>query len=122
MSEKVTIRRELAPVAGRSLTVDHGGLVYAVAYDPAAADGIAAQTVNTLAFLEERLTKAGSGKSGLLQVTIYLHDMDMKAEMDVVWTEWIGPQENWPQRACVGADLGDGGASLIEIVAIAAQV
>ena len=43
-----------------------------------------------------------------------------KPEMDEIWCEWIGPPENWPQRACVGADLGDD-VSLIEAVVIAAQ-
>ena len=44
----------------------------------------------------------------------------MKTEMDEVWCEWIGHRNNWPQRACVGADLGDD-VTLIEIVVIAAQ-
>ncbi|KIC49287.1 hypothetical protein RA29_15635 [Tateyamaria sp. ANG-S1] len=116
------MQRWHAPARGRSLAVAHGGLVYAVAYDPDAAQGIAAQTTNALAFLNDRLAEAGSDKSRLLQVTIYLQDMTMKREMDVVWTEWIGPPENWPQRACMGADIGDNGTTLIEIVAIAAQV
>ena len=115
------IQRWPAPVAGRSLTVAHGGLVYAVAYDPDAAHGIAAQTTNALAFLDARLAEAGSDKSRLLQVTICLQDMTMKSQMDAVWTPWIGPAAHWPQRACMGADIGDGGTTLIEIVAIAAQ-
>ncbi|WP_223274696.1 RidA family protein [Tateyamaria sp. syn59] len=115
------IQRWHAPVWGRSLTVAHGGLVYAVAYDPDAAQSMAAQTTNALAFLDDRLAETGSDKSRLLQVTIYLQDMSMKQDMDVVWTEWIGPPENWPQRACMGADIGDNGTTLIEIVAIAAQ-
>ena len=122
MPSQSDIQRWLAPVAGRSLTVAHGGLVYAVAYDPEAAAGITAQTAHALAFLDDRLAEAGSDKSRLLQVTIYLQDMRMKADMDAVWTPWIGPSENWPQRACMGADIGDGGTSLIEIVAIAAQL
>lgn len=116
-----SIERTIGPVQGRSLAVAHGGTVYAVAYDPDAADGIAAQTRNALAFLDARLAELGSGKAGLLQVTIYLQDMTMKQAMDVVWCDWVGPPDNWPQRACVGANLGDGGVSLIEIVAIAAQ-
>lgn len=116
-----SIQRTTAPVHGRSLAVAHGGCVYAVAYDPAAAQGIAAQTEHALAFLEVRLAEHGSDKTGLLQVTIYLHDMSMKPAMDVVWCDWIGPPDTWPQRACVGADLGDSGKTLIEIVVIAAQ-
>ena len=70
--------------------------------------------------LEKNLIDAGSGKSGLLQVTVYLTDMSMKAEMDAVWCDWIGDEGNWPQRACVGVDLA--GDDLIEIVATAALV
>jgi hypothetical protein len=44
--------------------------------------------------------------------------MSTKAEMDEVWCEWIGDAENWPQRACVGADLA--GNVLVEIVTVAA--
>ena len=43
--------------------------------------------------------------------------MKSKEQMDQVWCEWIGPKENWPQRACVGADLA--GNDLIEIVVTA---
>ncbi|MEL6421202.1 MAG: hypothetical protein AAFQ42_01945 [Pseudomonadota bacterium] len=37
--------------------------------------------------------------------------------MDSVWIDWVGPEENWPQRACVGVDLYDD--CLIEVVATA---
>ena len=67
--------------------------------------------------LDKNLKDAGSDKSRLLQATVYLKDMAAKAEMDAVWCEWIGSEENWPQRACVGADLA--GDDLIEIVVTA---
>ncbi|MEM8752041.1 MAG: RidA family protein [Pseudomonadota bacterium] len=104
----------------RSDAVSYNGMAYVVAYDPTGADGISAQTRNCLRFLDEKLAQVGSGKEALLQATVFLSDMSMKAEMDEVWREWIGSSENWPQRACVGADLGDD-ATLIEITAIAAQ-
>lgn len=112
------IQRILAPAPGRALATIHNGLIYAVAYDPDAAEGILAQTRNALAFLDDLLGQAGGDKGTLLQVTIYLTDITQKADMDTVWTPWIGPEANWPQRACVEADMGQG--SLIEIVAIAA--
>ena len=90
---------------GRCRAVVNGGLVYAVATDTTSSDGIAEQTRQTLAGLEQTLREAGSDKSRLLQATVYLRDMSMKAEMDEVWCAWIGGEENWPQRACVGADL-----------------
>lgn len=111
------IMRVPVPGLGRSSFVAAGGLVYAVATDPQQADGIAAQTHNTLAELERLLTHAGSGKSGLLQATVYLADITEKKAMDAVWLNWIGPESNWPQRACVGVDLAEG--DLIEIVVTA---
>lgn len=108
------------PVAGkgRCSAVVSGGLVYAVATDPHCAPGIIAQTGNTLEELDRVLSEAGSGKSGLIQATVYLADIAQKPEMDSVWIDWIGPEENWPQRACVGAALNEG--YLIEIVVTAA--
>lgn len=102
---------------GRCSAVTHGGLVYAVATDPEKAATIEAQTRNTLEALEKHLIEAGSGKTGLLQATIYLTDMRNKKAMDAIWCEWIGEKENWPQRACVGADLEP--TDLIEVVVTA---
>ena len=102
---------------GRCAAVVSGGLAYAVATDPVCADGIAEQTRNTLEELDRVLSEAGSGKTGLIQATVYLSDISNKPEMDAVWCEWVGPEENWPQRACVGAQLEDG--YLIEVVVTA---
>lgn len=102
---------------GRCNAVASGELVYAVATDPRCADGSTEQTRNTLEELNRVLTKAGSAKAGLVQATAYLSNINNKPAMDLVWGEWIGPQENWPQRACVGVDLDEG--YLIEIVVVA---
>ena len=99
----MSIKRIHGSANGRCRAVAHGGLVYAVATDPSSAAGIAAQTRNTLQALTQNLVDAGSGKEAIVQATVYLRDMSMKAEMAVVWCDWIGPRENWPQRACVGA-------------------
>lgn len=114
------IKRILSNARGRSDAVAFNGMAFLVAYDPDAADGINAQTRNSLRFLDSKLSKVGSGKHELLQVTVFLSDMKLKPAMDEVWCDWIGPKENWPQRACVGADFGDE-VTLIEITAIAAQ-
>ena len=114
------IRRFPAAGLGRCDAVAADGYVYAVATDPDCADGVAAQARNTLRELDRILEKAGSGKPGLLQATVYLSDVSTKPEMDAVWREWIGPKENWPQRACVGVGLDDG--YLIEIVVTAKRL
>jgi enamine deaminase RidA (YjgF/YER057c/UK114 family) len=113
----MNIRRISGQNPGRSRAVSHNGLVYAVATDTSGSATLVEQTQRTLEALEKNLMDAGSGKSGLLQVTVYLQDMTGKTEMDEVWCDWIGPAENWPQRACIGADLA--GNDLIEIVAVA---
>ena len=105
---------------GRCSAVVCGGLVYAVATDPVCADGIAAQTGNTLRELDRLLTEAGSSRGALIQATVYLSDISAKPEMDKVWCAWIGGKENWPQRACVGVDLDPG--YMIEVVVTAALV
>lgn len=102
---------------GRCGAVVSGGLVYAVATDPKCAEGIIEQTRNTLQDIERTLVKAGSGKAGLVQATVYLSDMSNKPEMDSVWCAWIGPEDNWPQRACIGVELEKG--YLIEVVVVA---
>ncbi len=105
---------------GRCGAVAHNGLVYAVATDTSSADGVGEQTRRALGELDRTLAAAGSGKAGLLQATVYLNDIADKAEMDEVWCAWIGGEENWPQRACIGVDLA--GNDLIEIVVTAVQL
>ncbi|MEM7654415.1 MAG: Rid family hydrolase, partial [Pseudomonadota bacterium] len=61
-----------------------------------------------------------SDKRGLIQATVYLSDISLKSEMDTIWLDWIGSEENWPQRACVGVDLDPG--YLIEVVVTAKVV
>ena len=114
----MAIQRLHGKSRGRCRGVVHGGLVYAVATDTGSAETVAAQTRATLETIEQILTEAGSGKRGLLQATVYLRDMATKAEMDAVWCEWVGDEDNWPQRACVGTDLA--GDDLVEIVVTAA--
>ena len=113
----MTITRFPYEGLGRCEAVVSDGLVYAVATDPHCADGILAQTRNALDELSSIFEKAGSGRPGLLQVTVFLSDVKQKEEMDTIWIDWIGLKENWPQRACVGVALA--GNDQIEIVVTA---
>ncbi|MEK9754219.1 MAG: RidA family protein [Rhodospirillaceae bacterium] len=114
----MTIDRYHGNARGRARATRHAGLVYAVATDPSNAASVAEQTRNTLAALDKSLAEAGSDKTRIVQATVYLTDVSAKDEMDAVWCEWIGPEANWPQRACIGVQLA--GANLVEIVLIAA--
>lgn len=113
----MTTERFIFEGLGRCEAVLSDGIVYAVATDPQCADGITQQTRNTLKELASILEKAGSGRAGLLQATVYLSDITLKPKMDAVWQDWVGPEQNWPQRACVGVSLEAG--YLIEVVVTA---
>jgi enamine deaminase RidA (YjgF/YER057c/UK114 family) len=113
----VTIERWRGSAAGRNRAVRHGGVVYTVATAPGA--DIKTQTRAVLAAIDANLADAGSDKTRLLSVQIFLADLSQKAAMDDVWNDWIGSDwRNWPQRACVGAPLAPG--ALVEIVVTAA--
>jgi len=115
----MTITRVPSIHKGRSPAVSFNGIVYAVATALSDSPSVAEQTRLTLALIDKNLEAAGSDKTRILQATVYLPDMSTKAEMDEVWCDWIGDAENWPQRACVGADLA--GNDLVEIVVVAAS-
>ncbi len=111
------ITRIPGPGRPRSRTVVHDGLVFTVATAPVSSISLYDQTRQALAFLDESLAQAGTDKSRLLQVTVYIADMARKREMNRAWEEWVD-FANPPQRACVGVTLE--GDDLVELVAIAA--
>src|SRR5262245_2991635 len=113
----MTIKRWRGRAQGRNRAVRHDDVVYTVATAPGA--DIQTQTRAALVAIDANLADAGSDKTRLLSVQIFLANMSQKAAMDEVWNEWIGPNwQNWPQRACVGAPLA--GDTLVEIVVTAA--
>lgn len=89
-----------------SQVVIHGDTVYTAGQVAKNAPGasVADQTRDILATLEKLLAEAGTDKSKLLSVTIWLVSMDTFAEMNAVWDAWIDP-ENPPARACVESRL-----------------
>lgn len=110
-------KRFASPGAARARTVVHGGLVYTVATAREETDSMAEQTRDALGVLDLHLAEAGTNKSHLLRVTVYITDMARKSEMNAAWEQWVD-FANPPQRACIGAQLESG--DLIELVAIAA--
>jgi len=68
--------------------------------------GIVAQTASVLAKIDALLKEAGSDRSKLVAVNVFLpHITDFEA-MNSVWDAWIDPA-NPPARACVEARLAD---------------
>ena len=96
------------------------GVVYLAGMVPECAQtDIASQTRDVLRQIDRRLAEAGSDKSRLLRVQIYLADIQDIAAMNAVWDAWVVPGHA-PPRATVQAALADP-AWRIEIVVTAAQ-
>jgi enamine deaminase RidA (YjgF/YER057c/UK114 family) len=98
----------------------HNGTVYLagqIAEDTAQdAEG---QTREVLGHIDRLLQEAGSDKTHLLSVQIYLADMVHFRAMNAVWDEWVA-QGDTPPRATVEAKLANP-ECLVEIVVVAAQ-
>jgi enamine deaminase RidA (YjgF/YER057c/UK114 family) len=102
-----------------SSAVVHSGLVYLaghVAHDPSAGTG--EQTRQVLEAIDADLAAAGTDRSRLLSVQIWLADIATFAEMNAAWDAWVDPA-NLPARATVEARLASP-EWRVEIAAIAA--
>ena len=79
---------------------------------------LAGQTLQALTTLESNLIELGSDKTRIASVQVFIANIDDKPVMDRVWREWIvSNPHHWPQRACLGVDLG--GNWLIEVTVTA---
>jgi enamine deaminase RidA (YjgF/YER057c/UK114 family) len=97
----------------------HQGVVYLAGMVPEGpATDIRSQTLDVLAQIDKRLAEAGTDKTRLLRVQIYLSDIRDIVVMNEVWREWVAPGHA-PPRATVQAVLGHP-AWKIEIVVTAA--
>ena len=71
-------------------------------------DDVAAQTRTCLAEVDRILAEAGTDKTRILSVQIWLADLARFAEMSAVWDAWV-PAGQAPTRACVQARLANPG-------------
>ena len=100
--------------------VIHNGTVHLAGQLADDYDGdIREQTRQTLANIDRYLAEAGSDKTKILSVTIYLKDMADYAAMNAVWDAWVA-EGAAPGRACVEAKLYDPRV-LVEMMVVAAQ-
>ena len=96
------------------------GVVYLAGMVPECAEtDIRSQTADVLRQIDQRLHEAGSDKTRLLRVQIYLADIADIGAMNEVWDAWVSPGSA-PPRATVQAALADP-AWRIEVVVTAAQ-
>ena len=100
--------------------VVHGDTVYLAGHvgsDPTAT--VYEQTRDVLAQLDAHLAAAGSDKSKLLMVNVWLPDISTFDEMNRAWDEWVDP-DSMPARATVEARLASPDYK-VEIAGIAAR-
>ncbi len=100
----MTIERMLVGKRLSEIAV-HGNTVYLagqVAEDNT--QDISGQTRQVLAAIDKLLGEAGSDKSKLLQVTIFIADMQDFPSMNAVWDGWIVSQQ-LDQRLTLGSSL-----------------
>ena len=80
------------------------------------------QARRAFANLDAGLTRAGSDRTRLISVQVYLEDVDaQKPEFDALWAGWIGGDPaHWPMRSCVQVTFT--GGNRIELIAMAVRV
>ena len=106
--------------ARRSRASVYGDLVFLAGQVADDRDGdITKQTREALAKVDDMLSRAGTDKSRLLSVQIWLKTMDDFVAMNAVYDAWVVPGDT-PTRCCGKVELADP-AYRIEIVGIAAR-
>ncbi|BCB17313.1 RidA family protein [Bosea sp. ANAM02] len=104
-----------------SKAVVHGNTVYLAGQVAANAAGksVGEQTADILGIIDGILAEAGTDKSKLLMVNIWLSDISTFAEMNAVWDKWVVAGAT-PGRATVEAKLA-APQYTVEIAVIAAK-
>ncbi len=107
--------------ARMSKAVVHGDTVYLAGQVAANAAGksVGEQTADILGIIDGILAEAGTDKSKLLMVNIWLSDISTFAEMNAVWDKWVVAGQT-PGRATVEAKLA-APQYTVEIAVIAAK-
>lgn len=113
------------PAGHYSPIVEHGGLLYVSgqlpidARDRSTPDGIEAQTLLVLDNLDLLLREAGSSRDRVLQVRIYIADIELWGAVNATYAEWFG--DHRPARCIVPTKALHFGCLLeLEATAVAA--
>jgi enamine deaminase RidA (YjgF/YER057c/UK114 family) len=115
----MTLER-IEPGPRMSKAVIHGDTVYTAGFVSSDTTlDVAGQTANVLAQIDTVLAAAGSDKSQMLRVNIWLADITTFDQMNGVWDAWI-PAGQTPGRATVESKMATP-EILVEIMVIAAR-
>ncbi|EEW23836.1 RidA family protein [Rhodobacter ferrooxidans] len=104
--------------ARMSDAVVHNGTVYLAGQVGTPGESVADQTRSCLAEVDRLLAAAGSDKTRMLMVQIWLADIATFAEMNAVWDQWV-PAGHTPARATGESKLAAPGYK-VEIIVTAA--
>jgi len=116
----MTLKR-IKPGQWNSRAVVHGDMVYmsgTVADDKTLP--IEGQTRQVLDKIDAVLAEAGTDKSKILNVTIYMSDIDEKDAMNEVYMAWMD-KSILSARTCIGVDLTPGTKVEIAVTATRAD-
>ncbi|MBM3609829.1 MAG: RidA family protein [Alphaproteobacteria bacterium] len=96
----------IQPGPRMSKAVVHGNTVYLAGQvaDKSKGASVSEQTREILSIIDDLLKQAGTDKTKMLSVNIWLSDISTFAEMNSVWDVWV-PAGNTPARATVEARL-----------------
>ena len=97
--------------------VVHNGVAHFVEVADYPSQDMRGQVQQILAQIDTRLALVGSDRTRLLQVLIYVTDLETTPILNQLWDEWV-PAGHAPSRACVQAGLAAG--YLVEMVITAA--
>lgn len=89
-----------------SEAVIHDGKMYLCGFVAENGVTVAEQTADILKQIDETLAQAGTEKTKLLKVNIWLTDITTIGEMNAVWDQWAVAGKT-PARATVEARLAD---------------
>jgi enamine deaminase RidA (YjgF/YER057c/UK114 family) len=104
------------PYASRCRAIVHGGYVHLVEISPEKSPSLYRQAKLAFEAVDKTLIEAGSHKSKILTVTVFITDMSRKEEMNRAWDEWVD-MSNIPMRACFSTELLNN--DLIEVLVTA---
>ena len=117
------MQNSLTKVGGSSrfsaIAVHNGAVHLAGQVSQLKEGGIVEQTRDVFAKVDDLLAQAGTDRSKLISVQLWLADMDDYAGMNDVWDDWV-QDVTPPTRVCVEARMAQPHYK-IEVPAIAAQ-